>query len=148
VINIDISAKMLGFLIEALEFRIAAFQKEKVSNDLSANAASDLSNDITLLNVLLSDFRTTNATFNNAGVPRGDPRQRAELRLIMQCLLTKGFSEAEQDAFVVMGRTASPDPAWTGYLYWPDRFGLDGSIEAALDKVFSYQPMILGGPKQ
>lgn len=76
-----------------------------------------------------------------------DSSQRSKLRLIMQCLLCDGFSESEQDTLITMGRVASPDPAWTNYLYWPDRFGLDGSVDAALNKAFAYQPIILGATK-
>jgi hypothetical protein len=75
-----------------------------------------------------------------------EPRRRQKLRLVMECLLSCAFNEAEEAALIAMGRSACADPSWMNYIYWPDRHGLDGSIEAALDKAFSYRPIILGPP--
>lgn len=147
MIQLDLSAKMLRFTIEALEFRIAAYRAEAASGVLDDDALADIGNDTALLNALLADLKRHDAAFANAPAPPGDPHARNRLRLIMQCLRTEGFSEAEQDALIAMGRAASPDPAWTDYLYWPDRHGLDGSVEAALDKAFSYCPIVLPGGK-
>jgi hypothetical protein len=76
-----------------------------------------------------------------------DDMSRTKLRLVMECLLSCAFTEDEEGQLIGMGRAACADPAWTDYLYWPDRHGLDGSIDAALDKAFSYQPIILEAPR-
>jgi hypothetical protein len=65
----------------------------------------------------------------------------------MECLLSCAFTEDEESQLIRMGRAACADPAWADYLYWPDRHGLDGSIDAALDKACSYQPIILEPPR-
>jgi hypothetical protein len=76
-----------------------------------------------------------------------DDKSRAKLRLIMECLLSCAFTEDEEGQLIQMARTACADPAWMDYLYWPDRHGLNGSVEAALDKAFAYKPIILGPPR-
>jgi hypothetical protein len=143
MITLELPAKMLRFLIEAVEFRIAAYAKDVAENVLSENEVSDISNDAALLRSLTIELRRKDTEWTNAPAPIGDARARDKLRLVMQCLLKDGFSEAEQDALILMGSDASPDPAWTDYLYWPVKFGLDGSIDAALDKAFSYKPVAL-----
>jgi hypothetical protein len=143
MIKLELPAKMLRFLIEAVEFRIAAYAKDVAENVLDENEVSDISNDAALLRSLTTELRRKDNEWTNAAAPIGDARARDKLRLVMQCLLHDGFSEAEQDALILMGSAASPDPAWTDYLYWPVKFGLDGSIDAVLDKVFSYQPIRL-----
>jgi hypothetical protein len=143
MITLELPAKMLRFLIEAVEFRIAAYAKDVAENALSEDEISDISNDAALLRSLTTELRRKDNEWTNAAAPIGDARARARLRLIMQCLLTEGFSETEQDALILMGSAASPDPAWTDYLYWPVKFGLDGSIDAVLDKAFSYRPIEL-----
>lgn len=72
-----------------------------------------------------------------------DDKNRGKLKLVMKCLLSCAFSEDEEAALIRMGRTATSDPAWMDYIYWPERFGLDGSVEAALEKALAYQPIIL-----
>jgi hypothetical protein len=148
MIKIDLSAKMLHFLIEAVDFRIAASKAEMTSGRLDEDALSDLSNDTALLSALNKDFKRRKAEAANSEPPPGDAHARSRLRLIMECLLTEGFSEAEQDELIKMGRAASPDPAWTDYLYWPDRYGLDGSIDAALDKAMAYAPITMLPPSK
>jgi hypothetical protein len=143
MITLELPAKMLRFLIEAVEFRIAAYAKDVAENALSEDEISDISNDAALLRSLTTELRRKDNEWTNAAAPIGDARARARLRLIMQCLLTEGFSETEQDALILMGSAASLDPAWTDYLYWPVKFGLDGSIDAVLDKAFSYKPIEL-----
>jgi hypothetical protein len=74
-------------------------------------------------------------------------RQSAKLGLIMQCLLSCAFSEAEEAWLFAAGVAASPDPAspdpaWAEYIYWPDRYGLDGSVATAVAKAFAYQPIV------
>jgi hypothetical protein len=76
-----------------------------------------------------------------------DDKSRAKLRLVIECLLSCTFTEGEEGQLIEMGRAACSDPAWTDYLYWPNRHGLDGSIDAALDKAFAFQPIILGPPR-
>jgi hypothetical protein len=143
MIKLELPAKMLRFLIEAVEFRIAGYAKDVAENTLSENEVSDFSNDAALLRSLTIELRRKDNEWAKASAPIGDTRARDKLRLVMQCLLNDGFSEAEQDVLILMGSDASPDPAWTDYLYWPVRFGLDGSIDAALDKAFSYRPIEL-----
>ncbi len=58
-------------------------------------------------------------------------KSRSKLRLVMEGLLSCAFMEDEEAQLIRMGRAACADPSWTDYLYWPDRYGLDGSIEAA-----------------
>lgn len=132
---------MIRFLIEAVDFRIAAHQAYIASGALDEDGVADASNDSALLQSMVGYLRRREAESSAAEPPPGDARARSKLHLVMQCLLTEGFSESEQDALMAMGRAASPDPAWTDYLYWPVRFGLDGSIDAALDRVFSYEPI-------
>jgi hypothetical protein len=146
MIKIDLSAKMLRFLIEAVDFRIAASKAEMNSGSLDEDAFSDVANDTALLSSLNAYLKRRDAQEANSEPPPGDARARFRLRLIMECLLTEGFSEAEQDELIKLGRAASSDPAWTDYLYWPDRYGLDGSVDAALDKAMAYQPIVLGRP--
>jgi hypothetical protein len=144
--QVDLSAKMLRFLIEAVDFRLAAYCAEATSGTLDEDALSDIGNDTALLLAINRDLKRRDAEAAAADAPPGDAHARARLRLIMQCLLTEGFSEAEQDMLISMGRAASPDPAWTDYLYWPDRYGLDGSVDAALDKAMAYNPSVMGTP--
>jgi hypothetical protein len=143
MINIDLSDKMLHFLIEAVDFRITASKVEMTSGALDEDALSDLSNDTALLSALNKDLKRRKAEAENSEPPPGDARARFRLRLIMECLLTEGFSEAEQDMLISMGRAASPDPAWTDYLYWPNRYGLDGSVDAALARAMAYVPIAM-----
>jgi hypothetical protein len=138
---------MLHFLIEAVDFRIAASKAEMTLGKLDEDALSDLSNDTALLSALNKDLKRRKAEAANSKSPPGDIHARSRLRLVMECLLTEGFSEAEQDELVKMGRAASPDPAWTDYLYWPERYGLDGSVEAALDKTMAYAPIAIPSSK-
>jgi hypothetical protein len=146
MIKIDLPTKMLRFLIEAVDFRIAASKAEMTSGRLDENALSDVSNDTSLLSSLNAYLKQRDAEEANSGPPPGDARTRARLRLIMECLQTEGFSEAEQDMLIKIGCAASQDPAWTDYLYWPDRYGLDGSVDAALDKAMAYNPSVMGTP--
>jgi hypothetical protein len=76
-----------------------------------------------------------------------DALQRLKLRHVMECLLSCAFTETEEAALIAMGRSACPDPGWMDYIYWPDRHGLDGSVEAALEKAFAYKPIVLGPPR-
>jgi hypothetical protein len=141
MVRIEFSAKILRFLIEAVDFRMAAWQAQMALGTLDEDAMSDISNDTALLRALNLDLKRREAEWNKAAPPPGDARAR--LRLIMQCLLAEGFSEIEQVKLIDMGRTASPDHVWTDYLYWPERFRLDGSVDAALDKAMSYRPIVL-----
>jgi hypothetical protein len=148
MIKLDLSAKMLRFLIEAVDFRVAAYRVEAASGALDEDALSDISNDTALLGALNADLKRREVAWSHAASPPGDAHARARLRLIMECLLTEGFSEVEQDELIKMGRAASPDPAWADYLYWPDRPGLNGSLEAALDKAMAYKPLVMPPPSR
>lgn len=141
MIKFELPAKMMLFLIEAIDFRIAAHNMQIASGVLDEDDVADASNYRALLQSMVGYLRRREAEWAATEPPPGDARARGKLRMVMQCLLTDGFSESEQDALMAMGRAASPDPAWTDYLYWPDRFGLEGSIDAALDRAFSYVPL-------
>jgi hypothetical protein len=143
MIKVELPAKMVLFLIEAVDYRIAAHSTQIASGLLNEDDSADASNDRALLMSINGELRHKEKEWRGAPAPLGDMRARGKLKLIMQCLLTDGFSEAEQDALIKMGRETSPDPSWTDYLYWPVKYGLDGSVDAALDRVFSYQPIIL-----
>jgi hypothetical protein len=71
---------------------------------------------------------------------------RAKLKMIIECLLSMAFSKDEEAWLFAAGKAVSPDPAWSDYVYWPERFGLDGSVEAALDRAFAYLPINLPRP--
>jgi hypothetical protein len=75
-----------------------------------------------------------------------DDKSRTKLTLVMECLLSCTFSEEEENALIRMGKAACPDPQWMDYIYWPDKYGLDGSVAAAVTKAFAYRPMTLGSP--
>jgi hypothetical protein len=141
MIQIELSGKALVFVTEAVEYRIASM-KRAVAETVSDDEISDLQNDTALLNVILQNLKNKRHEFR-AKNPDGDATNRAKLKLIIQCLYAEGFSEAEQNELINMGSTASRDPSWTDYIYWPGRYGLDGSIEAALDKIFSHKPILL-----
>jgi hypothetical protein len=73
-------------------------------------------------------------------------KKKGKLALILKCLASGLFDDEETEYLVIRGNMLSPDPNWTGYLFWSDRYGLDGSIEAAVEKAFAYKPIILGPP--
>jgi hypothetical protein len=116
--------------------------KREVAEKISDDEISDRQNDLALLNTILPNLKNKRDEYL-AKEPDGDAINRAKLKLIIQCLYAEGFSEAEQSELINMGSAASPDSSWTDYIYWPGRHGLDGSIEAALDRVFSYKPILL-----
>ena len=75
-----------------------------------------------------------------------ESEKRQKLYFIMKCLETVLFDSDEEYLLMEMGDKVAPDPKWSDYLYKPSRYGLDGSIEAAIEKAFAYQPIILGPP--
>jgi hypothetical protein len=143
MIEVQFSAKALRFTLSAIDLQIAAHLVEIELLTTGDDQRSELSNDTALLNAVALELRRKLEEWESQLPPLGDARARAKLRYIMQCLYCDGFSEQEQDALIKMGGKASPDPSWTNYIYWPDRYGLDGSIEGALDKIFSYQTIRL-----
>jgi hypothetical protein len=142
MIKLELSAKSLLFTIAALEFQIQANATRLSAQNLSEDETSDLSNDTMLLRSTLSSFMRAADLWRKSPTPEISP-SRTKLNLILQCLLSGNFTEKEQDMLIAMGTATSPDPAWTDYIYWPNRHGLDGSIDAALDKIFSYRPIAL-----
>jgi hypothetical protein len=68
-------------------------------------------------------------------------KNRTKLRMVIECLVSCAFTEEEEAALIRMGRVATLDPQWMDYIFWPDRYGLDGTIEAALDRAFAYTPI-------
>jgi hypothetical protein len=92
MIKLELPAKMLRFLIEAVEFRIAAYARDIAEKALSEDEISDISNDAVLLRSLTTELHRKDNEWTNAAAPIGDARAHARLRLIMQCLLTEGFS--------------------------------------------------------
>jgi hypothetical protein len=75
-----------------------------------------------------------------------DDKNHKKLALVMECLLSCAFSEDEEVALIRIGKAACADPNWMDYVYRPDRHGLDGTVDAAVQKAFSYRPIILGVP--
>jgi hypothetical protein len=142
MIEIQFSAKALRFTLSAIDHQVAAHHKEIELPTTGDDQRSDLNNDAALLDAIAIDLRRKLEEFESQS-PLGDAGARTKLRHIIHCLHCDGFSEDEQDALIKMGSKASPDPSWTNYIYWPDRYGLDGSIEGALDKIFSYQTIRL-----
>jgi hypothetical protein len=67
----------------------------------------------------------------------------AKLKLIIECLISATFSKEEEKWLFAAGNTVCADPAWPDYIYWPDRYGLDGSVEAAIERAFAYKPIAL-----
>ena len=53
----NLSPKAMRSIAEALEFRIAAYQSQLDSEELSEDAVSDLTNDSMFLESLLQDLR-------------------------------------------------------------------------------------------
>jgi hypothetical protein len=72
------------------------------------------------------------------------PKEQSQIKLslIMECLLSCAFSKDEDVWLFASGAATSPDPVWTDYIYWSDRYGLDGAVAAAVAKAFAYQPVI------
>jgi hypothetical protein len=53
----NLSPKAVRFLVEALEFRIAAYQTQLETSDLHEDDASELTNDMMFLESLLQELR-------------------------------------------------------------------------------------------
>jgi hypothetical protein len=53
----NLSPKAVRFLVEALEFRIAAYQAQLDTPDLPENDASELTNDMMFLESLLQELK-------------------------------------------------------------------------------------------
>jgi hypothetical protein len=53
----DLNFKALGFIVEAIEYRIDWHDHELRRDDLSEDERSDLTNDMYYLRALLADFR-------------------------------------------------------------------------------------------
>ncbi|MBW4621240.1 MAG: hypothetical protein KME17_18010 [Cyanosarcina radialis HA8281-LM2] len=53
----NLSPKAIRFLVEVLEFRIAAYQVQLDEQDLSEDEASELTNDMMFLESLLQEFQ-------------------------------------------------------------------------------------------
>ncbi|MBE9054325.1 hypothetical protein IQ243_28840 [Nostocales cyanobacterium LEGE 11386] len=53
----NLSPKAVRFLIEALEFRIAAYQVQLDEQDLSEDEASEITNDMMFLESLLQELK-------------------------------------------------------------------------------------------
>ncbi len=75
--------------------------------------------------------------------PRPIEPNPVKLRLIINCLISATFTEDEEKWLFAAGNAVCLDPAWPDYIYWPDRYGLDGSVDAVLAKAFAYQPIAL-----
>ena len=58
----NLSPKAVRFLVEALEFRIAAYQTQLNNQDLDEDDVADLTNDLMFLESLLQDFKKIQAT--------------------------------------------------------------------------------------
>ncbi|WP_236579599.1 hypothetical protein [Pseudanabaena sp. lw0831] len=56
---INLSPKTIRFMVEALEFRIAAYQNQLDTEAISDDEISDLTNDLLFLESLLQEFQQT-----------------------------------------------------------------------------------------
>lgn len=56
---VNLSPKALRFTVDALEYRISAYEQELDNAELSEDQVSDLSNDLMFLEALLQDFKAT-----------------------------------------------------------------------------------------
>ena len=54
----NLSPKAIRFLVEALEFRIAAYQNQIEKQELSEDETSDVTNDLMFLESLLQELKT------------------------------------------------------------------------------------------
>lgn len=54
---INLSPKAMRLTVEALEYRILAYEQQLEAPDLDEDNASDLTNDLMFLEALLQDFR-------------------------------------------------------------------------------------------
>jgi hypothetical protein len=58
----NLSPKAMRFMVEALEYRILAYEQQLESSNLDDDAASDITNDLMFLESLLQEFKKTLAT--------------------------------------------------------------------------------------
>jgi predicted site-specific integrase-resolvase len=54
---VNLSPKAMRFTVEALEYRISAYEQQLERTDLQENESSDLTNDLMFLESLLQDFK-------------------------------------------------------------------------------------------
>ena len=54
---VNLSPKAMRFTVEALEYRISAYEQQLERSDLPEDEASDLTNDLMFLESLLQDFQ-------------------------------------------------------------------------------------------
>jgi hypothetical protein len=55
----NLSPKAIRFMVEALEFRIAAYQHQLDTETIADDEVSDVTNDLLFLESLLTDLRKT-----------------------------------------------------------------------------------------
>jgi hypothetical protein len=53
----DLSPKALRFMVEALEYRVAAYEHQLETSDIQEDEAADVTNDLMFLESLLQDLR-------------------------------------------------------------------------------------------
>jgi hypothetical protein len=58
----NLSPKAMRFMVEALEYRISAYEQQLESSNLDDDAAADVTNDLMFLESLLQEFKKTLAT--------------------------------------------------------------------------------------
>jgi hypothetical protein len=58
----NLSPRAMRFMVEALEYRISAYERQLESSNLDDDAASDITNDLMFLESLLQEFKKTLAT--------------------------------------------------------------------------------------
>jgi predicted site-specific integrase-resolvase len=54
---VNLSPKAMRFTVEALEYRISAYEQQLERADLQENESSDLTSDLMFLESLLQDFK-------------------------------------------------------------------------------------------
>ncbi|NJM44982.1 MAG: hypothetical protein HC860_01515 [Alkalinema sp. RU_4_3] len=58
----NLSPKAMRFMVEALEYRISAYEQQLENSSLDDDAASEITNDLMFLESLLQEFKKTLAT--------------------------------------------------------------------------------------
>ena len=73
-------------------------------------------------------------------------QKKEKARIIYDAINCAFFDDEERYSIIQIGDKLFVDPYWSAYVNWADKYGLDGSIDAAIEKAFSYKPIILGPP--
>jgi hypothetical protein len=72
-----------------------------------------------------------------------EEQKRQKIKLILTCLASGLFDDTWTGPLVLEGDKVSPDPEWVDYVFQKKHAM---SIDQAVEKIFSYKPIILGPP--